>query len=97
MSNTKIILESITTEELVNELVSKVQTVLAEQPKEDTDKDKLLSRAEVTEMLQISLVTLWNWTNKGILIAHRLGNKIFYKKHEILNALQEINNATPKD
>ena len=51
----------------------------------------LLTRKEVAKMLNISLPTLWAWTNKGILISYRIGNKIRYKENEVLEALQCIN------
>ena len=54
-------------------------------------KTILLTRKEVAKMLDISLPTLWAWTNKGILISYRIGNKIRYKENEILEALQCIN------
>ena len=54
-------------------------------------KPILLTRKEVAKMLNISLPTLWAWTNKGILISYRIGNKIRYKENEVLEALQCIN------
>lgn len=54
-------------------------------------KTILLTRKEVAKMLDISLPTLWAWTNKGILISYRIGNKIRYKENEVLEALQCIN------
>lgn len=55
------------------------------------DDDKLLSRQETAKMLSISLVTLWDWTRKDLIPAYRIGNKIRYKKSEVLAALQQKN------
>jgi excisionase family DNA binding protein len=49
-----------------------------------------LSRQEVAKMLNVSLVTLNDWTNKGFLKAYRLGQKVFYKAAEIDAAMVEI-------
>jgi excisionase family DNA binding protein len=54
--------------------------------------DKLLTREEAASLLSISLVTLWDWTKKDLFPAYRIGNKVFYKKVEIMNALQKQNN-----
>lgn len=59
------------------------------QSKED---DILLSREETAKMLSVSLVTLWDWTRKDIVPAYRIGNKVRYKKSEVISALQKMNN-----
>ena len=53
--------------------------------------DKLLSRQETATLLSVSLVTLWDWSRKSIIPAYRIGNKVRYKKSEILQALQQMN------
>jgi len=57
-----------------------------------TDNDILLTREETSKLLSVSLVTLWDWTRKDIIPAYRIGNKVRYKKNEVLNALQQMNN-----
>ena len=59
-------------------------------PTEEND-DQLLTRAETAKLLTISLVTLWDWTKKDILSAYRIGNKIRYKKSEVLKSLRQKN------
>ena len=53
--------------------------------------DQLLTRDETAKLLSVSLVTLWDWTKKDIIPAYRIGNKVRYKKGEVLNALQQMN------
>ena len=55
------------------------------------DDDKLLTRQETAEMLSISLVSLWDWSRKDLIPAYRIGNKVRYKKSEVLAALQKMN------
>jgi predicted site-specific integrase-resolvase len=58
---------------------------------QNPDKDKLLDRKTTAELLGISLVTLWDWTKKDIVPAFRIGNKVRYKKLDVLEALQKMN------
>lgn len=51
---------------------------------------KLLSRKDTAKLLCISLPTLHDWTKTGIVKAHRIGNRILYKLHEVNEALKTI-------
>ncbi|CAA0162452.1 helix-turn-helix domain-containing protein [Tenacibaculum maritimum] len=78
------------------ELLTEIQKIHAELilikgSSETPKKDKLLTRKQTAELLQISLVTLWNWRKEGIIQAYRIGNKIRYKESEIIEALQTVN------
>jgi excisionase family DNA binding protein len=55
------------------------------------DDEKLLTREETAKILLVSLVTLWDWTRKDFIPAYRIGNKVRYKKSEVLEALQKMN------
>lgn len=57
-------------------------------PKDELS-DNLLSRKETAALLGISLPTLNDWTNKGVLKSHLIGRKVFYKVDEVNNALVE--------
>lgn len=72
-------------EKLQNSLTELQKAV---EPKPETE---LLTRHTVAEWLSISLPTLHAWTKNGILKSYRIGNKIRYKKNEVLTALQSIN------
>ena len=51
----------------------------------------LHSREEAAKLLSISLVTLWDLTRKDKIPAFRIGNKVQYKKNDVLNALTQKN------
>lgn len=53
----------------------------------------LLTRAETAKFLRISLPTLNEWTKEGIVIGHRIGNRVLYKKLELENALTQIKSS----
>lgn len=50
-----------------------------------------LSRQEVADMLQITLVSVHNWTKKRILHSHQIGGKILYKRKEVEAAIVQLN------
>jgi len=54
------------------------------------DADVLLSRAEACELLKVSLTTLWNWTKSNKVVAYSIGNRIFYKRKELLESLTKL-------
>lgn len=56
-----------------------------------------LTRDETSKLLSISLVTLWDWTRKDIIPAYRIGNKVRYKKSEVVTAMQKMNSFKTKN
>ncbi|WP_370390221.1 helix-turn-helix domain-containing protein [uncultured Winogradskyella sp.] len=59
-----------------------------------TLKDELLTREQTAEVLKISLTTLWNWTKKNKIQSYGIGNKVYYKKSEIMNQLVKLNQTS---
>ena len=58
---------------------------------QNPDKDILLTRQQTADLLGVSLVSLWDWTKKDIIPAFRIGNKVRYKKSDIMESLQKMN------
>ncbi|WP_396177453.1 helix-turn-helix domain-containing protein [Flavobacterium sp.] len=58
---------------------------------QNPDKDTLLTRQQTADLLGVSLVSLWEWTRKDIIPAFRIGNKVRYKKLDVLESLQKMN------
>ena len=87
-------LENIDSTEFKNEIIDGVLLALKNnagslQLNEQTDQ--LLTREETAKLLSVSLVTLWDWTKKDIIPAYRIGNKVRYKKSEVLKSLNQKN------
>lgn len=87
-------LENIDATEFKNEIIDGVLLALKNnagsiQLNEQTDQ--LLTREETAKLLSVSLVTLWDWTKKDIIPAYRIGNKVRYKKSEVLKSLNQKN------
>lgn len=53
--------------------------------------DAYLTRKQVSEILQISLPTLHQYTKDELITSYRFGNKIRYKKEDIETALTKRN------
>lgn len=54
------------------------------EPKNPTE---LLTRNEVTELLKCNLGTLHNWVKKGKLTPYGIGNRVYFKRSDLENAL----------
>lgn len=69
-------------EELKESLIPELRNQLSKefQPKELLD---YLTRNEVCELLHIDLSTLHRWRKNGTLVAYGLGNRIYFKRSEI--------------
>jgi len=46
--------------------------------------ESLLSRKQAAEFLDISLVTLHTWVKNDILRSHKVANKVYFKRSELL-------------
>lgn len=87
----QIILTTTTKNELIHELKSEILTGLSQLMNEAREKDlhskEWLTSKETQTILKISSVTLWNWSKNGILKAHKIGNRLRYRKDDVLKAL----------
>ncbi len=51
---------------------------------------QLISRKEAAEFFGVSTVTIDDWTKKGILTSYKIANRVYFKRHELEQALTEI-------
>lgn len=80
----------VTPEQLEERIIQGIRSILSE-PAKSGQEDDLLTRTDAAKFLQISTVTLWDWTNKGKLKSYGIANKIYYKKSELLQSLKPLN------
>ncbi|CAD5343561.1 hypothetical protein FLA105535_03560 [Flavobacterium bizetiae] len=78
-------LEQIITEAIKNQMEEFQRTLSIDTP------DVLLTRSEACSFLKINMTTLWNWSKKGKIISYGIGNRVYYKKSELLESLVRIN------
>ena len=79
-------LTEIIAEKLVDKLEKKIAALISAQ-----NDEELLTREETAQLLKIDISTLWNWTKKGKIISHGIGNRVYYKRGEIKKALVKFN------
>ena len=85
-------IENIDAEDFKNEIISGVINALEKRyATSQKEEEQILTRAEAAKLLSISLVTLWDLTRKDKIPAFRIGNKVRYKKSDVLNALTQKN------
>ena len=74
--------------DVVNEITKQLAEIKKSfEPKTPTE---YLTRTEVAEMLKCDPSTVHNWTKKGKLVKHCLGNRTYYKRSEVEAAIKEI-------
>jgi excisionase family DNA binding protein len=87
-------IENVSVDELVAAITNKVLEGLEirlEQLQQKNQQEQLLTRTETAKYLKVDISTLHNWTKKGKLKAYGIGNRVYYKKNEIDEALTRIN------
>ena len=91
MQKNATLIHEVTHDDLLS-LFEGLQKQLAElkQNFEPKSPVEYLTRAEVADMLKCDLSTLWNWTNKGKLVAYGIGNRVYYKRNEVEKAVVRI-------
>ena len=61
-------------------------------PKVEPVKEELLKTEDAVKLFGVSKVTLHKWRKSGILPFHRIASRIYFKKSELIDAL----NASPR-
>ena len=84
-----IFLNGITVEQLATALNPLIDTV--DKSVGVISEDILLTIDETCGLLSIHKTTLWKHTKSGKLKSYGLGNRLYYKKNEVLAAVKPIN------
>jgi hypothetical protein len=89
----KVILSNYTAEQLsaiISEAVDLAVRMIQEEGANQPKGESYLSRKETSEKLKISLVTLNDWTKRGILKSYIIGGRVLYKNNEVEASLGEV-------
>ena len=90
MRTNSIILENLTVhklKDLISESVAEQLHKIAPPQNENTE---YLTRAEVADLLRISLPTLNDYTKTGVIKGYRINGRVLYKRDEVEKSLEEI-------
>jgi hypothetical protein len=90
----EIILNGISFDQLKEEFKTivqiEVQKIVSGLTTAPEPSPELITRKETSTIYGISLVTLSDWTKKGIIPAQRIGTRIRYKRTDVYNSLKDI-------
>lgn len=88
----QIILSTHTTEELTGIISQAVREAIKNSlPVTSTPQsEKLLTRKETSDKLKISLVTLNDWSKRGLIQSYLIGGRVLYKDSEIEASLHQV-------
>jgi len=93
MKTTNIILQGLTLDEFFDKFKDQnsiwIKNLLQEHFK--NQDDTLLTRQETADYLKINLSTLWSWQRSGKISALSIGNRVYFRKSSIDQALIKIN------
>lgn len=86
----QMILHTLSPEELREIISREIRDAIKELPKQSTPPAEiLLTRKEAADKLNISLVTLNDWTKRGLIPSYTIGGRVLYKDSEIIDALHK--------
>jgi excisionase family DNA binding protein len=85
----QIFLNGITLEQLAEALKPLLQTTATNEPQQS--ENELLTRDEVCKLLSFNKTSLWKHTKSGRLKSYGIGNRVLYKKSEVLESVKPIN------
>lgn len=71
-------------------MVKKVESCIKDSQKQQFTSKEWLTAKEVCDLLKISHTTLFDWSKKGIILKHRIGNRIRFRHDEVLESLTRI-------
>lgn len=87
----------VTPDELVNLIKdgvkAELQTLSARLAQPQTDQKELLTRKETSVFFSVSLVTIHDWMNEGIIKPYKVGNRTFFKHSELLEVVANSNRS----
>lgn len=86
--NSQIFLNGITVEQLAEALKPLFQVQSAKETQEP--ENDFITRDAVCKLLSINKTTLWKHTKTGKLKSYGIGNRVMYKRSEVLEAVKPL-------
>lgn len=90
-----VLIEKVTQAQLIDVINQAVQKQFEELTREIhkvRDQEELLTREEAANLLKKNSSTLYLWTRKGKIPSYGIGNRVYYKRSEILDSLVKVKN-----
>jgi excisionase family DNA binding protein len=74
--------------EIVNAILEQLKPLLLKDKIEENKKE-MITRAEAADLLNISLVKLWEITKNNLIPKYKIGGKVLYKKIDVQRFINE--------
>jgi excisionase family DNA binding protein len=87
--NNQIFLTGITLEQLAEALKPLLELQKPTAPTEP--ENEFITREQACELLSINKTSLWKHSKSGRLKSYGIGNRVLYRKDEVLQAVKPIN------
>lgn len=92
METRLIQIEKVSAEEFKTEIVNAILEQLKPLLQKDKiveNKKEMITRAEAADLLNISLVKLWEITKNNLIPKYKIGGKVLYKKIDVQRFINE--------
>jgi excisionase family DNA binding protein len=83
------LLVQLSVSDLKNLIDESVSNAIQKIPQPKHTDEVLLKRKDVAKLFSVSLVTITEWMKTGKLPFHRINSRIFFKRSEVLDALNQ--------
>ena len=91
MTKEIIQIENLQADEIISRLERMESAIIAlgeqNMPNPKEEAAEYITRAEVSRMLKVSMVTVSEWSKKGILTPYKCGKRVYFKHLEVEAAL----------
>jgi hypothetical protein len=88
----KMIITGMTINELAQAIFEIFKEYITQQALSNSEEnDDLITIPETCKILRINKTTLWKHTKSGRLTKYGIGNRVYYKKTEVLASIVKIN------
>lgn len=84
---TQILFQGCTLQQLAEELAPLLQSNNTNRE----DENEFISIEETCELLRLNKTSIWKHTKSGKLKSYGIGNRVLYKKSEVLEAVKPLN------
>ena len=72
----------------MTELLELIEGLEKYNRKDTIQTDELLNVEEACKFLRVSKVTIHKWKKRKLIVSYRIGRRIYFKKHELINSLR---------
>ncbi len=83
----KVLFAPVPFEDLIAAIKAAVREEIEYQKQNDIN-EKLLTPKEASDLLKVSLVTIWQWEKNGLLKRYLIGGKAYFKNSEIMKEIE---------